>query len=225
MSTPCNLKISELSLPDFCEKVTSGVRRLLFIPKDDIEAINAVIAAEPEEFEDFVVVGSPTMEQRAITVKSGCEFAEIFSQRDLGELKYAVQGSAAGNRSFHATIEVHHPGFRRKMLAFLAIAANLEFVMLVQLSNGEWHMLGDVDRGATLADGVEATSGKTASDPNGATMVFEYDCPLPRIMFSGWSPDDETFGVEMFRVAWLLADENGVVLTDENDLPIEITVY
>jgi hypothetical protein len=225
MSTPCNLSISDLQLPEFCENVTSGVRRLLFIPKDDIETINAVIAAQPNEFEDFVIVGSPAMTQKAIIVKSGCEFGEISTQKDLGELKYAVQGSAAGNRSFHVTIEIHHPGFRRAVLGFLAIAANLEFVLLAQLSNGDWHLLGDLDRGATLADGVEATSGKAITDQNGATMTFEYDCPLPRIMFSGWSPDDETFGVEMFRIAWLLADENGVVLTDENDLPIEITVY
>lgn len=225
MSTVCNLSISELSLPEFCENVTSGVRRLLFVPKDDIEAINAVIAAQPNEMEDFVIVGNSAMTQHAITLKSGAEFGEIYAQRDLGELKYAVQGSAAGNRSFHVTLEVHHPGFRRKMLGFLAIAANLEFVMLAQLSNGDWHLLGDIDRGATLADGTEATSGKAVTDQNGATMTFEYDCPLPRIMFAGWSPDDETYGVEMFRIAWLLADENGVVLTDENDLPLEIDVF
>lgn len=225
MSTVCNLSISELSLPEFCENVTSGVRRLLFVPKDDIEAINAVISAQPNEMEDFVIVGNSAMTQRAITLKSGAEFGEIYAQRDLGELKYAVQGSAAGNRSFHVALEVHHPGFRRKMLGFLAIAANLEFVMLAQLSNGDWHLLGDIDRGATLADGTEATSGKAVTDQNGATMTFEYDCPLPRVMFAGWSPDDETYGVEMFRIAWLLADENGVVLTDENDLPLEIDVF
>lgn len=222
MATICNLKISDLTTPQFCERVTSGVRRLLFVPKMDVEAINAVIAAQPREFEDFVVVGTDAMTQRAITLHSGCEFAEVYASRDLGELKYQVQGGTSGNRSFHATIEIHHPGFRRKLLAFLGIAANMEFILLVQLANGEWHLLGDTDRAAQLSDGTEASSGKASADPNGATLTFEYDCPLPRIMFTGWSPDNPVYGVEMFRVAWLLADEDGVVLTDENDLPLEI---
>ena len=224
MQQNCNLTISHMQTPEFCEKVTSGVRRLLYVPKGDIEAINAVIASQPEGFEEHVTVGSSAMVQRAITLKSGCEFAEIYASRNLGELKYTVQGTAVGNRSTHASIEIHHPGFHRQVLAFLGIAANLEFVLLAQLENDEWHLLGDLDRGAQLADGAEATSGKATGDQNGATLTFEYDCPLPRIMFSGWSPDNAVYGVEMFRMAYLLADEDNYVLTDENDLPIEIPV-
>lgn len=224
MATNCFLNISDLSTPGFCENVTSGVRRLLYVPKDDIEAINAAVSAQPEEFEDYVVVGSLAMAQKAITLKSGCEFAEIYASKDLGELKYTVQGSASGNRSFHASVEIHHPGFRRKALAFLGIAANLEFVLLVQRSSGDWHLLGDLDRGATLSDGAESTSGKAGTDQNGTTFQFEYDTPMPRIMFEGWSPDDAVHGVEMYHMAFLLADEDGTVLTDENGLPIEIPV-
>ena len=222
MNDICNLTISDMQTPAFCENVISGVHRLLFVPKDDIEAINAVIAAQPDEFADYVTIGNDAMVQRVVTLKSGCEFAEIYTQKNLGELKYAVQGTMTGNRSFHATLEVHHPGFRRKILGFLGIAANLEFVLLAQLENGLWHLLGDLDRGATIADGAEATSGKASTDQNGATLVFEHDCRLPQILFDGWSPDNETYGVEMFRIAWLLADEAGVVLTDENDIPLEI---
>jgi len=224
MSTVCNLKIDSLGTPDLCEKVISGVRRLLFVPKGDIEAINAALTAMPEEFEDYVVVGSSAMTQKAVSLKSGCEFGEIYAARDLGELKYTVQGTA-DNRSFHATVEIHHPGFRRKMLGFLGLAANLEFVLFVQLANGDWHLLGDLDRGAVLADGVEASSGKAAGDLNGATMTFEYDCRMKRVMFEGWYPENETYGVEMYRIAYLLADENFCVLTDENDVPLEITVF
>ena len=224
MNESCNLNISDLTTPKFCENVTSGIRRLLYVPKDDIEAINAVIAAQPEGFEEYVVVGSPAMVQKAVTLKSGCEFAEIYASKDLGELKYTVQGTASGNRSFHVSVEIHHPGFKRKALALLGIAANLEFVLLVQRSSGDWHLLGDLDRGATLADGAEATSGKASGDQNGVTFQFEYDCPLPRIMFEGWNPDNAVYGVEMYRIAWLLADEDGLVLVDENDIPIEIPV-
>ena len=219
----CSINIGDLRTPGFCENVTSGVRRMLYVPKMDIEAINAVIPEHPTELADYVEVGSPAMTQRAITLNPGCEFAEIYASKDMGELKYTAQGPA-NNRTFHVTIAIHHPGFRRKALAFFAIAANLEFVLLVQKTSGEWHLLGDLYRGATLADGAEATSGKTSADMNGVDFQFEYDCQLPRIMFEGWSPNDEVYGVEMFRTAWLLADENGDVLVDENDVPIEIPV-
>lgn len=222
MQESCNLTIASLSTPKFCDNVKSGVHRLLFVPKMDVEAINAAIASLPESFEDYVVVGSEAMTQKAVKLKSGCEFAEIYNQRNLGELKYTTQGTDKGNRSFHVSLEVFHPGFRRKVLAFLGIAANMEFVLLAKLENGEWHILGDLDRGAIIADGAEATSGKATTDQNGATLQFEYDCPMPRVMFSGWYPEHPVYGVEMFRIAWLLADENGVVLTDENNLPLEI---
>ena len=219
MEQSCSLNISDLTTPEFCERVTSGVRRLLYVP---IEAINAVIASQPESFAEYVVVGSPAMEQKAVTLKSGCEFAEIYASHNQCEIKYTVQGTATGNRSFHVVVEVHHPGFRRKLLAFLAIAANMEFVLLAQKESGEWHLVGDMERGATLADGTEATSGKASTDANGAVLQFEYDCPMPRIMFDGWDPDNSVYGVEKYRIAWLLADENGCVLTDENGRPIEI---
>lgn len=225
MEDTCTLSISNLETPGFCDRMTSGVRRLLFVPKDDIEAINAVAASQPEEFEDYVVVGSPAMEQKAITLKSGCEFGEIFLSKNLGELKYSVQGTTTCNRSLHATLEIHHPSSKRQILGFVGIAANLEFVLLAQLENNDWHILGDLDRGASLADGAEVTSGKAAGDQNGANLTFEYDCQMQRIMFDGWSPDDEVFGVEMYRIAWLLADEDGAIITDENDVPIEIDVY
>ena len=218
----CSLSIESLANDDFCQNNMSGVKTMYFIPKNDVTAINAALTTNKTTFTDYVEIGSTAMEGKAFTVATGKGFAKLYSAKDLGELKYQVQGGTSGNRSFHATIEIHHPGFRRKLLAFLGIAANMEFILLVQLANGEWHLLGDTDRAAQLSDGTEASSGKASADPNGATLTFEYDCPLPRIMFTGWSPDNPVYGVEMFRVAWLLADEDGVVLTDENDLPLEI---
>ena len=67
-------------------------------------------------------------------------------------------------------------------------------------------------------------NGKATGDQNGTTMTFEYDCRLPRVMFEEWYPENETYGVEMYRMAYLLADENYYVLTDENDVPLEIPV-
>lgn len=224
MATNCNLLISDLRTPGRCERVTSGVRRLIYVPKDDVDAINAVVTSSPQEFEEYVEIGSTAMTQKLLTLKSGCECAEIYASKNLGELKYTTQGGNRGNRSLHVSIEVHHPGFRKKMLAFLGIAANMEFVLMVQLANGQWHLIGDMDRGAQLSDGAEATSGKASTDQNGATMTFEWDTVIPRVMFDEWRPEDETYGVEMYRIAYLLADEDYVVLGDEDYVPLEIPV-
>ena len=52
MQESCNLTIASLSTPKFCDNVKSGVHRLLFVPKMDVEAINAAIASLPESFEE-----------------------------------------------------------------------------------------------------------------------------------------------------------------------------
>ena len=227
MATSCKLNIEHLTRPQLCDDRRSGVRRLLLVPTVDVAAFNAVIAAHPAAFEDYVTVGSAAMTEKAVELKPGCEFIEVAATRDLGELKYTVQGNRLGQRSLHTTLEIHHAGFRRKLPGFFSIAANLEWVLLVQTASGEWHLVGDPDRGAVLTDGAEATSGKAATDDNGATITFEADTVWPRILFAGWSPDNDTYGVEMCHEAVLLASDvvAGEVIGDENGIPLEIILY
>jgi len=217
----CSVNINNILAPSTCANNISGVQRLLYIPRKDIESINALTAAEPSTYGERIIIGSPALEQQAITVKSGTEFGEIFCAEELGELVYTPQGQK-GSRSFKAELEIFHPGFKKTILGYLASALNTEFVFIVQLVNGEWHLLGNKRRGATLTDSTRATSGKEYTSANGAECHFECSTTAPRIFFSGWDPDDPVVGVERFRTAYVLSTEDGFAITTEDGYMIEI---
>ena len=69
-----------------------GIQRLLFIPRKHVETINALAAQVPATYSEAVIIGSPLMEQKAVTVKPARKFAEIYCSDELGELKYEPQG-------------------------------------------------------------------------------------------------------------------------------------
>ncbi|MBQ9418731.1 MAG: hypothetical protein IJU19_09160 [Bacteroidales bacterium] len=207
MST-CNLTIESLANEDFCQNKMSGVKLMYFIPQTDVTAINATLANVKTNFVDYVEIGSATMEGQAFTVASGKGFAKLYCTKDLGELKYAVQGAGVGSRSFKATLEVFHPSFKKKILGFLGTMINQEMIVVVVLNNGEIHLLGDLYRGAQVADGVEATSGKAVTDQNGLTLNIEWDTPMPQIFYEGWSPEDATHGLPLIAASAAAAEES-----------------
>jgi len=197
----CSLSIETLANDDFCQNNMSGVKTMYFIPKNDVTSINAVLAATKTTFADYVQIGSTSMEGKAFTVATNKGFAKLYCARDLGELKYAVQGAGVGSRSMKATLEVFHPNFKRKILGFLGTMINQEMIIVCVLNNGDIHLLGDLERGAQIADGVEATSGKAVTDQNGATLQFEYDTPMPQIFYPEWQPEDATNGLPLIGVS------------------------
>lgn len=217
----CIRNINNITAPQVCENNMPGVQRLLFIPRKDVESINAVAATVPTTYGESVIIGNPAMVQKAITVKSGKEFAEIYCADELGELVYTPQGQH-GSRSFKAELEIFHPGFKEKLLGYMAVAMNREYLFVVGLSNGKWHLLGDTRRGAKMADSSRATSGKTVTDANGGELHFEYSCQAPRVFFAGWEPDNETYGIERWRLARVLGTEDGFAITTEDGYLIEI---
>lgn len=193
----CNITIEDLTRGNACQNNMSGIRTLYFIPLDDVISINAARPATYATFEDYVTIGDSSMEEKAVTVATGKRFAKIYCSTDMGELKYALQGSRVGNRSFKATLEVFHPKFRKQLLGFMSAMANAEMLVVAVLNNGEYHLLGDMEHGCILSDGMEATSGKAATDDNGATLQFEYQTPQKQIFFDGWTPDNETYGLPL----------------------------
>lgn len=193
----CSLTIESLANEEFCQNNMSGVKTMYICPKDDVTAINAVLAASKTSFADYVEIGSASMSGKAFTVATGKGFAKIYCAKDLGELKYTVQGSGVGSRSMKANLEVFHPNFKRKILGFLGTMMNQEVIIVAVLNNGDKHLLGDLDRGAEIADGVEATSGKAVTDQNGATLVFEWDTPMPQVFYEAWNPEDATNGLPL----------------------------
>lgn len=197
----CTLTIESLANVEFCQNNMSGVKTLYFCPKDDITAINAVLAQTKTTFTDYVEIGSSSMEGKAFTAATNKGFAKVYCSKDLGELKYTVQGAGVGSRSLKAHLEVFHPNFKKKILGFLGTMINQEIIVVAVLNNGEIHLMGDLERGAEIADGVEATSGKAVTDQNGATLQFEWDTPMPQIFYSGWSPEDTTHGLPLIGSA------------------------
>ena len=197
----CPLTIESLANSDFCQNNMSGVKTMYFIPKNDVTAINAVLAAIKTTFTDYVQIGSSAMEGKAFTVATGKGFAKLYCAKDLGELKYTVQGASVGSRSLKAHLEVFHPNMKKKLLGFLGTMINQELILVVIQNNGEIHLLGDLERGAEIADGVEATSGKAVTDQNGATLQFEWDTPMPQVFYPEWKPEDATNGLPLIGSA------------------------
>lgn len=195
MSHDCNISIENLGRPCPCGNNMSGVNTVYVTLKDHVSAINATNPEIIQTFADKVTIGSSAMTKKAIETKTAKGFVSIFSAKDLGELKYTPQGSIIGCKSMKANLEIFHPGFKRKLLGFSSTAMNEELIIIVKLNNGEYHLLGDIDRGAELADGSETTSGKATTDNNGATLMFSYDTPAPQIFYEGWNPNDETTGI------------------------------
>lgn len=197
----CTLSIESLANSDFCQNNMSGVKTMYFIPKNDVTAINAVLAATKTTFTDYVQIGSTAMEGKAFTVATGKGFAKIYCPKDMGELKYTVQGATVGSRSLKAHLEVFHPNMKKKLLGFLGTMINQELILVVIQNNGEIHLLGDLERGAEIADGVEATSGKAVTDQNGANLIFEWDTPMPQVFYPEWRPEDATNGLPLIGAA------------------------
>ena len=202
----CSIRIQDIGQPSPCEDMRSGVRRLLYIPVEHTERIAALRAANAETFEEYIEIGSTAMTEQAVRVKEGCEFGSLRLYEGMGELKYSLVGQH-GTRCFLAHLEVKNPVFRRQMLGFMAALSNTELYIFCELENGEWHLLGNSGRGCRLADGTEGTSGKAITDEAGCQLVFEIYTPLPKMMFEGWQPEHPVYGVEMYRVAYLLSDE------------------
>ena len=53
----CNQIKSNLPEPTPCENRLPGVERLLFIPRQDIESINALSAVTPTTYDEVVIIG------------------------------------------------------------------------------------------------------------------------------------------------------------------------
>lgn len=196
MSNNCSVQVQNLAESESCVNNMSGVTTIYFIPKDDITTINALRPSTMSTYADRVVIGSATMEGKAVTCPTGKGFGKMFCADDLGELVYTLQGQK-GSRSFKAELEVFHPTFKKEMLGFLAAHNNQELVIVCVLNNGTVHLLGTKQRGVSLADSTKATSGKAYTDANGLEAHFEWNTPAPQIFWDEFDPEDEEHGLPL----------------------------
>ena len=200
MAKTCKLTMQSLGQLDACGNNRSGVKALWITTKQDIEAINAVKPATVTNFEELVTLDTSGLtNQKAIACKTGKGFIAVYSADDMGELKYATQGTMTGCKSLKATLDIYHPGFKRVALGALAYFNNQEAVIVAKLNNGEIHLIGDLDRGAKLKDGMESTSGKESGDPNGVNFIWEWNCSAQQIFTDGWDPRDTNIGLTILE--------------------------
>ena len=169
----CALELEDLNKGANCGNNMSGVKNVYIALKEDVASLPKLPASR-NSYEDFAVL------EGDITMVNGKRFYHIYCSRDMGELKYTTQGTFGG-KSLKANLEIYHPGFKPKLLGFIASVMNSEAIILARLNNGDVHMLGDADRGAEIGENVEATSGKAVTDNNGATLAFVYDTPTAQI--------------------------------------------
>ena len=169
----CALELEDLNKGANCGNNMSGVKNVYISLKDNVASLPK-LPSNRTSYEDFALL------EGNIVMVNGERFYHIYCSRDMGELKYTTQGTFGG-KSMKANLEIYHPGFKPKLLGFIASVMNSETIILARLNNGDVHMLGDADRGAEIGDSVEATSGKAVTDNNGATIAFVYDTPTAQI--------------------------------------------
>jgi len=169
----CSLELEDLNMQAGCANNMSGVKNVYIAFKTDIANFPKLPNVR-EHYDDFAVL------EGNLTMKSNKRFYHIYSSRDLGELKYVLQGPT-GARSFKATLEIYHPGFKSKLLGLVSSTMNSELVILARMNNGDVHLLGDRNRGVEYGDSAELSSGKAVTDNNGGTLNFVYDTPTAQI--------------------------------------------
>jgi hypothetical protein len=169
----CSLEMEDLNMAAGCANNMSGVKNVYIAFKEDVKTFPTLPNVR-EHYDDFAVL------EGDIEMKASKRFYHVYSSRDLGELKYTLQGPT-GARSLKATLEMYHPGFKSKLLGLVSSTMNSELVILARLNNGDVHLLGDKNRGVEYGDSAELSSGKAVTDNNGGTLNFVYDTPTAQI--------------------------------------------
>jgi hypothetical protein len=179
----CSLEMEDLNMAASCANNMSGVKNVYIAFKQDV-ATFPQLPLTRTQYEDFAVL------EGDIAMKDDKRFYHIYCSRDLGELKYVLQGPT-GARSMKATLEIYHPGFKSKLLGLVSSTMNSELVILARLNNGDVHLLGDKNRGVEYGDNAELSSGKAVTDNNGGTLNFVFDTPTAQI-YTGANMDEIT---------------------------------
>jgi hypothetical protein len=169
----CSLELQDLNMSAGCANNMSGVKNVYLAFKDDVASFPKLPNVRAA-YEDYAIL------EGLLTMKGTKRFYHIYCSRDLGELKYTLQGPT-GARSLKATLEIYHPGFKSKLLGLVSSTMNSELVILARLNNGDVHLLGDKNRGVEYGDNAELSSGKAVTDNNGGTLNFVYDTPTVQI--------------------------------------------
>lgn len=109
-----------------------------------------------------------------IAMKPGKRMFEMYITDDTGELQMETVGEKDG-KSFVMHLRLFHPGLLQKILGFRNATKNENMVFVVPDNNGQYFVMGDALRPATLeSDGDGAGTGKETASRRGVGMEFTY---------------------------------------------------
>lgn len=109
-----------------------------------------------------------------IVMKPGKRMFSMYITDDTGELQMETVGEKDG-KSFVMHLRLFHPGLLQKILGFRNATKNENMVFIVPDNNGQYFLMGDATRPATLeSDGDGAGTGKETSARRGVGMEFTY---------------------------------------------------
>lgn len=108
-----------------------------------------------------------------VVMKAGKAFRKFYVTDDEGKLDFEGVGEKDG-KSFVLKLRIYSPGLTGKVMGLLNLIKNESLVFIVPDNNGNYFLLGDALRPATL-DSIEAmTTGQKTEERPGVGMIFAY---------------------------------------------------
>ena len=110
----------------------------------------------------------------SIAMKAGKRMFALYITDDTGELENEIVGEKDGI-SFVQHLRFFHPGLKAKILGFMNAVKNENLVFIVPDNNGQYFLLGDAVRPATL-EGPDENNGtsKETAGRRGVSLHFTY---------------------------------------------------
>lgn len=108
-----------------------------------------------------------------LKMKQGKKMYSFYITDDEGKLDFEGVGEKDG-KSFVAKLRLYNPGLQSKILGFLNLTKNDNLVFIAPDNNGNYFLLGDSQRPATLDSTDGITTGQKTEERPGVGMIFAY---------------------------------------------------
>lgn len=127
--------------------------------------------SKPEDPATLEALGKLTGD---IAMKPGKRMFEFYLTDDTGELEFETVGEKDG-KSYVMHLRAFHPGLMDKILGFMNAVKNENMVFIVPDNNGQFFLMGDELRPATLEGSDEnAGTSKETAGRRGLSIHFTY---------------------------------------------------
>lgn len=108
-----------------------------------------------------------------LKLKKDKKLHRFYVTDDEGKLDFESVGEKDG-KSFVVKLRVYNPGLQSKLLGLINMAKNENLVFIVPDNNGNYFLMGDELRAATLDSIDGMTTGQKTEERPGAGLVFTY---------------------------------------------------